>query len=101
MKCVITGDETLNKTKNFPLSMKGRLLLVDITNRYNDKLEERFIESFIEKSGNNDEETLKAVKHLAPKVSKHDMLHMLDKESEEELFAKFEKTEGVEDEEVK
>jgi|14_taG_2_1085336.scaffolds.fasta_scaffold51511_2 hypothetical protein len=93
MKCVITSEETKNKTNNFPLSRKGRLMLIDITNRYNDKLKDKFIESFIEKSGNESEETIKAVSKLAPKMSKHDMLKMLDKESEEDLFAKFDNVE--------
>lgn len=99
--CIITGDETENKTNGFPLSRDGRLMLIDITNRYNDKLKDKFVESFIEKSGNESEETLKAVSKLAPKISKHDMLKMLDKESEEELFAKFENvTNSTQEDEV-
>lgn len=96
-KCVVTGKETLNKTKNFPLSREGRGLLKDIKNKYNYLLKEKFINSFKEKSGNDSEETLEAVSQLAPRMSDHDMLKMLDKETQEDLFAKFEATEEEDD----
>lgn len=96
-KCLLTGDETNNKTNNFPLSTKGRLLLVDVTNKYNDKLLDKFLESYKKTGSNLSDDAIESVKRLAPKLSKHDMLKMLSEESEEEIFARFEDKEESDD----
>jgi hypothetical protein len=91
MKCVITGEETNMLSMNIPLSRTGRSELVRITDKYNEKLKERFLDSFKEKSGNFNEDTLEAVERLAPTFSKKKVLRMLEVESEEKLFSRFEK----------
>jgi hypothetical protein len=90
MKCVVTGQETSNKTKNIPLSREGRGKLTDILSDYNNKLKDRFVKEFAEKSGNESPETLEAVEKLAPKLSKRDILGMLTQKSVDELFEAFE-----------
>lgn len=92
-KCLLTGEDTVNKTNGFPLSRDGRLLLIEVTNKYNDKLEEEFIESFKEASSVVTDDAIETARKLAPKVSKHDILKMLIKKTEEELFAEFDKGE--------
>ena len=64
MKCTITNTETNGLTNGIPLSREGRTELAEITTEYNEKLRERFLKSFIEKSGKRDDDMLEAVKKL-------------------------------------
>lgn len=99
MKCVITGKETKNKTKNIPLTLEGRHKLKYITNEYNTKLKEKFVNSFKEKSGNSSEDALEAVEKLAPRVSSTFVLRQLVNLSADELLGKFdEAVENITDE---
>ena len=89
MKCTITNTETNGLTNGIPLSREGRTELAEITTEYNEKLRERFLKSFIEKSGKRDDDMLEAVKKLAPQYSKKSVLKMLVESTREELFEPF------------
>ncbi len=89
MKCLITGRETLDKTKNVPLSKEGRTLLNNILELHNEKIFKVFAEK--NKEANNgvdlDEKTLR---NFAPSINKKKAIELLLKEESDIMETKAE-----------
>lgn len=103
MKCVITGKETSTLTKNVPLSKEGRVLLEELTDKYNQELEKMFIKKFTDRSENTSEELAVAIsKKVVKKATKNELLKAFSVYSVEEVFEQFSETkqdQGIEENE--
>ena len=99
MKCVITGEETNTLTKNVPLSKKGRELLNDLVEDYNNKLHKMYVDKFIEMSDNKSESLAEAIAdRIKPKVTKHELLQAIAVHTVEGVFEQFEQKEESDEE---
>lgn len=86
-KCVITGQETVNKKNNIPLSIEGRLKLAEIHSEFNQKAKEGFLEEQV----TNGTLSQELAEKLAPQFSKAHVLKMIARDSVEGLFATLER----------
>jgi uncharacterized protein (DUF1778 family) len=78
-KCVITGEETVSKRRDIPLSKEGRALISKVTNLHNEKIADLFVENALKKQEDQvlDENFLRS---LSPKMTDIQTLRLLFKE---------------------
>jgi len=82
MKCIVTGKETNDKTKNIPLSKDGRKILDEILVAHNDKIFEVYKEKSNEANGGLDLDE-KTLRHFAPSINKRKALDLLVQEEKD------------------
>jgi len=79
-KCVVTGEETISKRNNIPLSREGRSLITKITELHNTKISDSFVERALE--GKEDSQVLDEnfLRSMAPKISDTQTLRLILKQ---------------------
>lgn len=80
MNCILTQKPTQNKTLNFPLSREGRVLINEVLEAHNRRIQDAFIEANSDKGM-----TKEALRKLSPKVTKHYLLDLIDRKEPDAL----------------
>ena len=95
MKCIITKEETNSRCNNKPLSVAGRKILDKTMDSYNSKIRTAFVDAALEARKENgeeeelknvvmnmmeEEELVKKLERVAPKVNRKKMLDYIERE---------------------